>query len=103
MLAMALPALSDWVEQASHGSNSQNLKTRTRFKDYDEAREDRYSLPKRGKVLMHNRELGPWNENKDFTDKLGPLRRWLSAQISHNWDKVYSQLKRAFPNINKQN
>jgi hypothetical protein len=91
------------TEQPRHGSNSRNLKTRATFKDYDDSREDRYSLPKRGKALMGNRELGPWNEDKDFTDKLGPLRRWLASQVGRNWDRVYSELKQAFPNTNKQN
>jgi hypothetical protein len=91
------------TEQPRWGSGSRNLKTRRVFKDYDEAREDRFSLPKRGKALMHNRELGPWNEDKGFTDKLGPLKRWLASQVGRNWDRVYSEIRRAFPNTNKQN
>ncbi len=38
-----------------------------RFRDYDDSLEDRYSLPKRGKMVMGNRELGPHDESKDFT------------------------------------
>ena len=91
------------TEQPRRGSGSCNLKTRVHFKDYDEAREDRYSLPKTGKMLMGNRDLGPHDESKDFTDKLGPLKRWLDAQVGRNWDQVYSAIKQAFPNTNKQN
>jgi len=52
---------------------------------------------------MANRELGPHNESKDFTDKLGPLKRWLQSQVDRNWDPVYSEIKQALPNTNKQN
>jgi hypothetical protein len=91
------------TEQPRRGSDARNLKTRARFKSYDEAREDRYSLPKTGKMVMGNRELGPHDESKDFTDKLGPLKRWLNSQVGRNWDRVYSEIKQAFPNTNKQN
>jgi hypothetical protein len=91
------------TEQPRRGSNSRNLKTRVRFKYYDDAREDRYSLPKTGKMLMGNRELGPHDESKGFTDKLGPVKRWLDSQVGRNWDGVYSEIKQAFPNTNKQN
>jgi hypothetical protein len=62
------------TEQPRRGSDARNLKTRARFKSYDEAREDRYALPKTGKMLMGNRELGPHDESKDFTDKLPRVR-----------------------------
>ena len=91
------------TEQPRRGSDARNLKTRARFKDYDDAKEDTYSLPKHGKALMGNRELGPHDESKDFTDKLGPLKRWLESQVGRNWDRVYSEIKQAFPNTNKQN
>jgi hypothetical protein len=71
------------TEQPRRGSDSRNLKTRVRFKDYDDTREDRYSLPITGKMLMGNRDLGPHDESKDFTDKLGPLTRWLDSQTLH--------------------
>jgi hypothetical protein len=91
------------TEQPRRGSDSRNLKTRARFKNYDEANDKRYCLPKTGKMLMSNRELGPHDESKDFTDKLGPLKRWLDSQVGRNWDKVYSEVRRSFPNTNKQN
>lgn len=52
---------------------------------------------------MHNRQLRPRNEDKDFTDKLGPLKRWIAVQVGRNWDKVYSEIRSVFPNTNKQN
>jgi hypothetical protein len=73
------------------------------LKDYDPSREDRYALPKAGKMLMGNRDPGPHDESKDFTDKLGPLKRWLNAKVGRNRDRVYSEMKQAFPNTNKQN
>ena len=74
------------TERPRWGSHFRNLKTGARFKHYDEARPDRYSLPKRGKMLMGNRDLAPHHESKDFTDKLGPLKRWLASQVGRNWD-----------------
>jgi hypothetical protein len=91
------------TEQPRRGSASRNLTTRAHFNSYDDAGEDRFALPKTGKMLMGNRDLGPHDESKEFTDNLGPLRRWLEAQAGCNWDKVYSEIKRAFPNRNKQN
>ena len=91
------------TEQPRGGSDSSNLKTRARFKNYDEAREDRYSLPKTGKMLMGNRDLGSHDESKVFTDRLGPVKRWVDSQVGRNWDKVYSEIRRSFPNTNKQN
>jgi len=52
---------------------------------------------------MGNRDLGAHDESKDFTDKLGNLKRWIAAQVGRNWDRVYSDVKQAFPNTNKQN
>src|SRR5215469_17246972 len=91
------------TEQPRRGSNSRNLKTRATFRDYDAGRDDRYSLPKRGKLVMHDRELGPWNEDKDFTDRLGPLKRLLESKVGRNWNNIYSEIRRTFPNTNKQN
>jgi hypothetical protein len=88
------------TEQPRRGSDSGNLKTRTRFKHYDEAREDRYARPKISKMLMGNRDLGPHDESKAFTDKLGPVRRCPDSQVGSNWDKVDSEIKPAFPNTN---
>jgi hypothetical protein len=52
---------------------------------------------------MGNRDLGPHDESKAFTGKLGPVERRLDCQVGHNWDRVYSEIKQAFPNTNKQN
>jgi hypothetical protein len=91
------------TERPRWGSHSRNVKTGARFKHYDEGREDRYSLPKRGKMLMGNRDLGTQGESKDFTDRLGPLTRWLASQVGRNWDAVYSEIRQTFPNTNRQN
>lgn len=93
------------TEKPRNGSNSRNLKTRFRENGYDDREdwEDKYSLPKHGKMLMHNRDLGPWNEDKEFTDHLSPLKRWVEAQVGRNWDKVYSEIRKYLPNTNKQN
>ncbi len=33
----------------------------------------------------------PYRSRKAFTDLLGPLRRWLRAQVGRPWDDVYSE------------
>ncbi len=91
------------TERPRWGSGSRNLKTGIHFRDYDDARGSHYSLPKRGKMLMGDRDLGPHDESKDFTDRLGPLRRWVQSQVGRNWDWVYSELRQTFPNTNEQN
>ena len=93
------------TEKPRKGSGNRNLKTGFHEHGFDarENAEDKYSLPKRGKMKMHNRELGPHDESKEFTDLLGPLRRWVESQVGKNWDKVYSEIKETFPNTNKQN
>jgi hypothetical protein len=93
------------TERPRKGSGSRNLKTGFHENGYDnrESREDHYSLPKIGKMKMHNRENGPYDDTKEFSDLLGPLHRWIEAQVGRNWDKVYSDIRNAFPNSNKQN
>lgn len=93
------------TEKPRRGSGSKNNKTRFRENGYDdrEAAEEKYSLPKIGKMLMHNRDNGPWDETKEFTDVLGPLKKWAEAQVGRNWDKVYSEIRKTMPNNNMQN
>jgi hypothetical protein len=92
------------TESPRRGSRSQNLKTGFREANYDdrEDKEDRYSLPKRGKMLMNSRDFGPHSEDKEFTDVLGPLKHWALAQVGRNWDTVYSEIRRMMPNTTKQ-
>lgn len=33
----------------------------------------------------------PYRDHKGFTDLLGPLRRWLLAQVGRPWNEVYSE------------
>ncbi len=93
------------TEKPRSGSDSRNLKTRFHENGFDdrESREDKYSFPKKGKMLMHNRDLGSHDGSKNFTDVLGPLKKWLESQVGKNWDKVYSEIKETLPNTNKQN
>jgi hypothetical protein len=49
-------------------------------------------------MLMGNRDLGAHDERKSFTDKLGPVKPWLDSQVGPDWDKVYSEIRQAFPN-----
>src|SRR5438477_4317049 len=46
-------------------------------------------LPVSGKQEGYNKNLG----DKDFTDVLGPLHRYLRSSCGRLWDDVYSEIK----------
>lgn len=90
------------TEQPRRGSDSPNLKTRARFKNYDDAREDRYSLPKIGKMLMGNRDLGPHDESKDFTASWVRSSVGLILGLDGTGTRFIARSNRLFPTrINK--
>lgn len=93
------------TERPRNGSRSRNHKTGFHDNNYDdgEQKEDKYSMPKKGKMLMGDREEGPWSEDKSFTDLISPLEQWVISKVDKNWDKVYSEIKKVLPNTNKQN
>jgi hypothetical protein len=38
-----------------------------------------------------------FEDSKQQSDFLAPLKRWLAKQVGRPWNKVYSELKSAFP------
>lgn len=46
-------------------------------------------------VVQDRRALSTWID-KDFDDKLNPVRRWLDTQVGRQWDDVYSEIKKKF-------
>lgn len=57
---------------------------------------DRYGedSPKREKIRLKWRQVG---YNKEFTDVIGPLYRFLLKQVGRPWDKVYSEITQKLP------
>ena len=69
-----------------------NRSKKTRLKINSERAEGRYGydeLPKRVPVSK-NRQYG-WG-SKEFSDLIGPLKRFLRSKVGCHWDKVYSEL-----------
>jgi len=74
--------------------HSEDLSDRRRYKKFcDEARFDPEADEPNGF------RLGGWNlgrNNRDFKDKLSPVKRWLEARIGKPWDKVLSEVVEVF-------
>jgi hypothetical protein len=70
-----------------HGNPSKKWGRQLRKNEYDA--EDHG--PKRAPIARRN-QYG-WNA-KEFSDLLGPLRRYLRKQVGRPWDKVWSEITR---------
>ena len=70
-----------------HGNPSKKWGRRLRKNEHDA--EDHG--PKRAPIARHH-QYG-WNA-KEFSDLLGPLRRYLRKQVGRPWDKVWSEITR---------
>lgn len=74
------------TERPRWGSWMRSLKTGVSYSGYDP---DKDYGPSR--MSSSRFRLPVW---KEFTDVLGPLRRFLQKQVGRPWDKVYSEIKR---------
>jgi hypothetical protein len=70
-----------------HGNPGKKWGRRLRKNEYDA--EDHG--PSRAPIARHH-QYG-WNA-KEFSDLLGPLRRYLRKQVGRPWDKVWSEITR---------
>lgn len=76
------------IERARWGSRMRNLKTGWSTMDYD--RDSEYPFPKS--------QSSSWNWNpyrKHFSDRLGPLERYLQKQVGRPWRKVEGEFLHA--------
>ena len=76
------------IERARWGSRMRNLKTGWSTNQYDPG--DEYPFPKQ--------ESSSWNWNpyrKHFSDRLGPLERFLRQQVGRPWRKVEGEFRKA--------
>jgi hypothetical protein len=77
----------------------------TRWEEYFFTRSERRSARiqlQRCKVDSDSAEdlsVGPRKAlfGRDFADKLGPVRRWLAAQVGRHWDDVNAEIHEKFP------
>jgi hypothetical protein len=70
-----------------HGNPGKKWGRRLRKSEYDA--EDHG--PSRAPIARHH-QYG-WNA-KEFSDLLGPLRRYLRKQVGRPWDKIWSEIAR---------
>ena len=76
------------IERARWGSRMRNLKTGWSTSSYDPG--DEYAQPRQTSSSWN------WNPHrKDFSDRLGPLRRYLEKQVGRPWSKVEGEFRRA--------
>ncbi|MDP3697780.1 MAG: hypothetical protein Q8R55_07275 [Candidatus Taylorbacteria bacterium] len=78
------------TERPRYGHANRSKKTALRVRRYEEGQLD--DLPKRISSSRH-RQHG-WDA-KEFSDLIGPLKRFLQSRIGQHWDKVYSELSQS--------
>ena len=72
-----------------HANRSKKTRLKVNVRHLDEGRHSHENLPSRAPVSK-NRQYG--YDSKDFSDRLGPLKRFLRKNIGRPWDKVYGEL-----------
>jgi hypothetical protein len=55
-------------------------------------RKDEYELDDHGPARASSARRRQYDDPKDFSDVLGPLRRYLRKQVGRPWDKVWSEI-----------
>jgi hypothetical protein len=78
------------TERPRQGSRMRNRKSGLTIRDFNPNKD--YALPLRDS--MSRTKAGVVAGNKDFTDRIGPLRRYLRSMVGRPWDKVYSDIRR---------
>jgi hypothetical protein len=77
------------TESPRRGHANKSEKHGGRLSKDDVARE-REDDAERGGLIPWSRHRN--HDYKEFSDKLGPLRAYLKAQVGRPWDKIYSEL-----------
>ena len=79
------------TERPRYGHANRSKKTRLRTRRYD-GEDHLDDLPKR--VASSSSRQHGWDA-KEFSDRIGPLRKFLRRQVGRHWDKVYSELSQS--------
>lgn len=81
------------TERPRYGHSNRSKKTGLRIRRWDRKSyyngEDGLDGPHRIKSSRQG-QYG-W-DSKEFSDRIGPLKRFLQSQIGRHWDKIYSEL-----------
>lgn len=71
-----------------HANRSEKFRLRLSKREVEFAREDEVEIPAGFQPWCRKRNY----DYKEFTDKLGPLRKYLRKQVGRRWDSVFSEL-----------
>ena len=75
------------TERPRYGHANRSKKTGFHVRKYEEGQFD--DSPKR--LPSSRRRQYGW-DGKEFSDRIGPLRRFLQSRVGRNWNKVFSEL-----------
>lgn len=75
---------NSWARRQSHGDERAATRAWLDRVSGDGEVADELAVPPRPRV------------HKEFHDKLGPAKRWLTAQVGRPWNKVYAELRTEF-------
>jgi hypothetical protein len=81
------------TERPRRGHGNPSRKWGRRLGKHEQNAEDHG--PTRAPIARHHQYV--WNA-KEFSDLLGPLRRYLRKQVGRPWDKVWSEISRTLDN-----
>lgn len=86
------------TERPRSNSRARNRKSKLKLRSKDLDEDMDCPGPKKLGMSMYARDMD-WNDEKSFTDVLGPIERWLHKQARKKrpWDKVYSEIRAALP------
>src|SRR3989344_5997814 len=83
------------TERPRYGHHNRSKKTALRVRRWDRTRyydgEDGLDGPKR--IASSRYSQHGWDA-KEFSDRLGPLKKFLRRQVGRHWDEVYGELSR---------
>ena len=79
------------TERPRYGHASRSKKTGLKVRRYN-GEDHLDDLPKRLPSSRH-RQHG-WDA-KEFSDRIGPLKKFLQSRVGQHWDRVYSELSRS--------
>lgn len=83
------------TERPRYGHANRSKKTGFRVRRYEEGQFD--DLPQR--LASSRRRQYGW-DGKDFSDRIGPLRRFLQSRVGYHWNKVYGELSQVLSKRN---
>ncbi len=82
------------TESPRRGHGERNRKSRARIhRDQYDADDHGPTRKKMSRLACRDEHSGAGDCHKDFSDKLGPLRKYLRKQVGRPWNNIYSELR----------